>query len=85
MKPNGVVLIGDIPDLRKLWNYFNTPDRVRAYFDGIGSQKPIIGTWLDPDWIEALCLHAGFKKVEIIQQDPKLIYSDFRFDVLVRT
>ena len=85
MKPNSVVLIGDIPDRQKLWDYFNTPDRLTAYFDGIGSQKQIIGTWLDPDWIEALCLHAGFKQVEIIQQDSKLIYSDFRYDVLART
>ena len=79
------MLIGDIPDRHKLWDYFNTPDRVTAYFDGIVSQKPIIGTWLDSDWIEMLCLHAGFKKVEIIQQDTKLIYSDFRFDVLAWT
>ena len=85
IKPNGTLLIGDIPDRQKLWGYFNTDDRVNAYFDGIGSQKPIIGTWLDADWIEKLCLHAGFKKVEIIQQDPKLIYSDFRYDVLAST
>ena len=85
IKPNGVVLIGDIPDRQKLWDYFNTRDRLDAYFDGIGSNKPIIGTWLDADWVEGLCLHAGFKKVEIIQQDPKLIYSDFRYDVLAWT
>lgn len=85
MKPNGIVLIGDIPDRQKVWDYFNTPDRKAAYFDGVGSQKPIIGTWLDPVWIESLCLHAGFKKVDVIQQDSKLIYSDFRYDVLAWT
>ena len=85
MKPNGILLIGDIPDRQKLWDYFNTPERVSLYFDGIGIQKPIIGTWLDPNWIEALCLCSGFKKVEIIQQDTKLIYSDFRYDIIART
>ena len=85
MKPNGVLLIGDIPDRQKLWDYFNTPERVSLYFDGIGSQKPIIGTWLDPDWIEMLCLRSGFKKVRIIQQDTKLIYSDFRYDIIAWT
>ena len=85
MKPDGLLLIGDIPDRQKLWDYFNTPDRRAAYFDGVGSQKPIIGTWLDSDWIELLCLYVGFKKVEIIQQDPKLIYSDFRYDILAWT
>jgi len=85
MKPNGILLIGDIPDRQKLWGYFNTPERVSSYFDGIGDQKPIIGTWLDPDWIKALCLRSGFKKVEIIQQDTKLIYSDFRYDIIAWT
>ena len=85
MKPNGILLIGDIPDRQKLWDYFNTPERVSLYFDGIGIQKPIIGTWLDPNWIEALCLRSGFKKVEIIQQDTKLIYSDFRYDIIAWT
>ena len=85
MKPNGVLLIGDIPDYQKIWDYFNTPDRIAAYFDGISSQKPIIGTWLDSEWIVSLCLYAGFEKVEVIQQDSKLIYSDFRYDVIART
>ena len=85
MKPDGIVLIGDIPDRQKLWVYFNNAQRVSAYFDGIENQKPIIGTWLDSGWIETLCLHAGFKKVEIIQQDARLINADFRYDVLART
>lgn len=85
MKPNGILFIGDIPDRQKLWNYFNTTDRVSLYFDGIGSQKPIIGTWLDPNWIKALCLSLGFRKVKIIQQDSKLIYSDFRYDIIAWT
>jgi len=85
MKPNGVLLIGDIPNRQKLWDYFNTPERVALYFDGIGSKKPIIGTWLYPDWIEMLCLRSGFKKVRIIQQDTRLIYSDFRYDIIAWT
>jgi ubiquinone/menaquinone biosynthesis C-methylase UbiE len=84
MTPGGVLMIGDIPERSKLWAYFNDDTRREAYFSGLEARQPIIGTWLDREWIEKLCLAAGFSEATAIPQDPRLIYSDFRFDLLAR-
>jgi ubiquinone/menaquinone biosynthesis C-methylase UbiE len=78
----GKIYIGDIPDESKLWIYFNTPERKADYFNGITSNKPLIGTWIQEQWLYQLLIFLGFSHVEIIPQNPKLIYSDFRFDLL---
>lgn len=84
MKPGGVLLIGDIPDRRKLWEYFNDPQRQAAYFNGLEKGQPMIGTWLDPQWITNLCHAAGFSQARAVDQPSGLIYADFRFDLLAR-
>ena len=85
MKPGGILLIGDIPDRSKLWTYFNDAARQAAYFDGLAHRQPIIGTWLDAEWIEKLCLSAGFSEAHAIAQNAGLIYADFRYDLIART
>jgi ubiquinone/menaquinone biosynthesis C-methylase UbiE len=82
-KPKSIFYIGDIPDKQKLWKYFNTKLRKKNYFDGVLNDKPIIGTWLDKIWLKNLFHLVGFKKVVILKQNKKLIYSDFRFDLLI--
>jgi SAM-dependent methyltransferase len=84
MKPGGILMIGDIPEKSKLWDYFNDAARREAYFSGLETRQPIIGTWLDREWIEKLCLAAGFSEATALAQDPRLIYSDFRFDLIAR-
>jgi ubiquinone/menaquinone biosynthesis C-methylase UbiE len=85
MKPGGILLIGDIPDRNKLWNYFNDDIRQSAYFTGLLERKPIIGTWIDAEWIEKSCIASGFISSNAMPQHPELIYSDFRFDLIART
>jgi len=84
MKPGGILMIGDIPDRAKLWDYFNDDIRRAAYFDGLEQRKPIIGSWLDAGWIERLCLASGFASAEAVLQHEELIYADFRFDLIAR-
>ncbi|SDQ16317.1 Methyltransferase domain-containing protein [Paraburkholderia fungorum] len=84
MKPGGVLMIGDIPDRSKVWGYFNDPVRRDAYFSGLEKRQPIIGTWLDGEWIEKLCIAMGFSEATAVAQDPRLIYADFRFDLIAR-
>jgi len=82
-KDRCIFYIGDIPDQEKLWKYFNTKLRKKNYFESIANNKPIIGTWLNKMWLKNLFLSAGFKKVIIVKQDKKFIYSDFRYDLLI--
>ncbi len=82
LKPGGRLLIGDIPDRKKIWAYFNTSERRHAYFDNLKQGTPIIGTWLDPEWLTQLCLYAGFSEAAAKPQHHELIYADFRFDLI---
>jgi ubiquinone/menaquinone biosynthesis C-methylase UbiE len=79
----GRIYIGDIPDQRKMWSFFNNPDRIGAYFRGIENDVPIIGNWFDHKWLVYLAEFIGFSEVKVLEQDSKLIYSDFRFDLLL--
>ncbi len=84
MKPGGTLLIGDIPDRSRLWHYFNDDTRCAAYFDGLEQRKPIIGTWVDANWLERLCLSSGFLEAAKVPQRQELIYADFRYDLIAR-
>lgn len=84
LKKDGILLIGDIPDSDKLWNYFNTPERQEAYFAGIKTNSPIIGTWFEKSWIYNLFKQAGFRDIHTNDQSNNLIYSDFRFDLIAK-
>lgn len=85
MKPGSILMIGDIPDRAKLWDYFNDDIRRAAYFDGLAQRKPIIGTWLDAGWLERLCLTSGFVSASVVPQNEQLIYADFRYDLIVKS
>lgn len=84
MKSGGILFVGDVPDRSKLWGYFNDSTREKAYFDGIEQKRPIIGSWLDKNWLETLCRSAGFAEARAIAQDATLIYSDFRYDLIAK-
>jgi len=85
MKAGGILMIGDIPDRSKIWDYFNDNTRLAAYFDGLEQKSPIIGSWLDTDWLEKLCYSSGFASAHAIPQDERLIYADFRYDLIAKS
>ena len=81
MKKGGIFYIGDIPDIEKLFHFFNTKEREFAFFDSLKNKKPIIGTWFNMQFMEKLGLYSGFSTVEIIKQPDYVINSHYRFDV----
>ncbi|WP_108944039.1 class I SAM-dependent methyltransferase [Shewanella halifaxensis] len=83
LKPNGKVFFGDIPDVAKLWDFYNTEERERVYFDNLKNEIDVIGTWFDKGFLKKLSNYAGFDSFEVINQDERLIYSHFRFDVVL--
>ena len=84
MDNDGLLFIGDIPDRTKMWDYFNNYNRVNTFADSLIEGKPIIGTWLDREWLLNIISASGFSKVDIVEQDQNLIYSDFRYDCVAR-
>ncbi len=79
--PGGMFFIGDIPDVDRRWTFFNTPERVNAYFNSIRHETPILGTWFKRDFLEKLARYSGFSSCAILDQDPKLINAHYRFDL----
>lgn len=84
LKSEGVLYIGDIPDRNKLWNFYNNEERVAVYFNNLKKQSCIVGTWFEQDWLTRLAEYCGFSMVEIVPQDSRLIYSHFRFDMIMK-
>lgn len=81
LKPGGIFYIGDIPNIEKLFLFFNTKEREKIFFDSITIEKPIIGTWFHKSFLEKLGLYIGFNKIEIITQPNNFINSHYRFDM----
>ncbi|MEI8136310.1 MAG: class I SAM-dependent methyltransferase [Bacteroidota bacterium] len=81
LKPEGICLIGDIPDEAKKFTFFNTPEREKAYFDSVKKNEPIIGTWFDKQFLLKAGHQCGFGKSIIINQPNYHINSHYRFDL----
>lgn len=84
LKNDGLFYIGDIPDRERRWNFFNTDERERAYFDSIKNEKPIVGTWFESEWLVKLGRYTSFKDVEILQQSKGLPYAHYRFGIVLK-
>jgi cyclopropane fatty-acyl-phospholipid synthase-like methyltransferase len=81
LRLGGVAFIGDIPDRKRIWHFFNNELRVNDYFNSVKEQTPIIGNWFDAIWLEELGKWVGFKNALIKAQPEALPYSHFRFDL----
>ncbi len=80
LKPGGVLFVGDIPDVDRQWNFFNTTERRQAYSKNLKAGRPIVGTWFDSSWLSHLASSVGFSSQECLPQPDDHIYSWFRFD-----
>ena len=84
LKKEGVCFIGDIPDEKKMWKFFNNKERESICFQSIIENKPIIGTWFNIEWLEKLASFIGFSEANPKPQKEEMIYSHFRFDLLLK-
>ena len=80
LKPNGIVMIGDIPDFNRRWDFFNTNERQEVFYDNQLTGKSIIGNWFEIEWFDYLTNYLGFNEGKFIKQDKKLINANHRFD-----
>ena len=78
---DGVFLVGDIPDIDRLFSFYNRPEWVAAYFESVRSGKPAVGTWFKREILVALAHFVGFRNAEVLNQDPRVINAHYRFDL----
>ena len=82
-KKSGKLLIGDVPDESKKWEYIKSPNHIHDYFNRIETETPMIGNWYCKDWFLSLEYYIENIKVEISNQPNFMINSKWRFDVLI--
>lgn len=81
MKVGGKILITDIPDVTKQFDFFEGDDAVRFYFDKLTSFGCPIGNWYDKNWFLRLGIWLKVSRVEIIQKPEYHFNFKYRFDV----
>ncbi|MCF8222798.1 MAG: class I SAM-dependent methyltransferase [Bacteroidales bacterium] len=84
LQKGGICYIGDIPDEKRIWNFYNNTEREASYFQSLLDNSPQIGTWFDDFWLEKLTNFVGFSSFRKIDQKKEMIYSHFRFDAIIK-
>lgn len=87
-KHDGLILIGDIPDKRLRWNYYNTfrkkigflLNRTLRMISGKGEDS--LGWWWHSNQIREICKKLNLR-CEILEQDKMLPHAHYRFDALI--
>jgi len=75
--------VGEIPNKAKLWDFANTVEYEKMYFDSLKAGKSAIGTWFIPEDLVKMAKYVGFSKANVIELPDWHINSHFRFDLLL--
>jgi ubiquinone/menaquinone biosynthesis C-methylase UbiE len=81
LSPGGIWLVGDVPDIDRLFAFYRTPVWVAAYFDSVKAGTPAVGTWFKKEVLLAMAKYVGFRHAEVLDQHPSLINGHYRFDL----
>ena len=84
IRDGGVIVLGDIPDATRKWNFFDSPERENAYFEALQDGKPLVGNWFEPAWLVKLSAHAGFASATTRLQPKGFPYQHYRFDLVLK-
>jgi phospholipid N-methyltransferase len=84
IKSDGIVLIGDVPNETKKWEYINKPEYKNDYFTRILNENPMIGNWYSKEWFLSLNNFLLDAEIVVVEQPEFMINSDWRFDVLIK-
>ncbi len=78
--PNSVILIGSIPNIDQLWDFYDTDERRKDYLERKSKNQEAIGTWWKQKHIVDICLQNGFE-CKILSQSQVLHTAHYRFDI----
>lgn len=83
LKQGGSFLVGDIPDVDRLFVFYSKPEWVKAYFDSVRNNTPAVGTWFKKEILMEMAKYVGFSDAATSNQHPNLLNSHYRFDLLL--
>jgi len=75
-----VILMGGIPDIDKLWDFYDTDERREEYRKRKSQNQEAIGTWWNRNYIKEVSSQNGFE-CEFLSQNPILHSAHYRFDI----
>jgi ubiquinone/menaquinone biosynthesis C-methylase UbiE len=81
---NGILYIGDVPDIDFRNNFLMENRRFIKYFELQEQRISQIGTWFKKEWFSLLSEYLQFESCTVVTQPKYQIYSDFRFDLILR-
>ncbi len=82
LKPNGLLLLGDIPDRAKFFVYYNSPQRLWQLFKQLLQNKNDMGKFWSEDEMRLISEQLKTKSVWL-KQPNTLPYAHYRFDFLI--
>jgi len=77
---NSVIFLGGIPDMDRLWDFYDTEERREDYRIRKGKNQEAIGTWWKQKDIADVCFQNGFE-CEVLSQNQLLHSAHYRFDI----
>lgn len=79
--PGGKLFIGDTPDARKWWVYYNTPIKVLRHFYQRSKGTESMGRFWHPNEFKRIAKAVGLE-LKILEVPTDLPYADYRFDAV---
>ena len=84
LKSRGQILIGDVPNKKKVWTYYDTLPKRFFYFKQWLFKQPKMGKFWSEKEMRMLAEENQLKGL-FLQQDKKLPHAHYRFDFLVES
>jgi ubiquinone/menaquinone biosynthesis C-methylase UbiE len=83
LNPNGIILIGDIPDAKRFHIYYPTlKSRLRRFLQVITKQEPMGKFWSSKE-LEKICKKLQLKG-QYLKQPESFLYQHYRFDFIIK-
>jgi ubiquinone/menaquinone biosynthesis C-methylase UbiE len=79
--PGGKLFVGDTPDARKWWVYYNTPMKVLRYFYQRAKSTESMGKFWHPNEFKRIAKAVGLE-LKILEVPADLPYAHYRFDAV---
>ena len=82
LKPGGLIFLGDIPDRKRLWVFYDTIRKKIKYFIDEVRKKNTMGKFWKQEELDRICVECNVKGT-YYEQSQELPYSYYRFDYLI--
>ena len=78
-----IIILAGVPDLSRIWEFYDTPERQREYEIRKSQGTEAIGTWWEKSFIRRICSSYGLQ-CEFLPQQEFAHTAHYRFDVRIQ-